>query len=385
MVPKILLPFIMNQLGLMALSCLLFFTTSCLQFGENPSGDHLERMRKSENYSIEKEKFKNRKENIFEQMSERDSFWDNPSQRFSNNMLFNSNETVPEQLLPEIKHPDIDKFLDSTNNIKFIWLGHSTILVNIQNTIILIDPVFSKAASPVSFIVPRFQPPVLELKNLPQIDYILISHDHYDHLDMETILFFKEKDVKFITPLGVTSHLKKWGISESNLFELDWWKTINFDGISFICTPAQHFSGRLGLWEYSKTLWASWVVKSGNNNFYFSGDSGYDVHYKEIGKKHGPFDLVFMDSGQYNERWREVHNMPEEAIQGFLDLQGKILIPIHWGMFNLSIHNWYDPIQESVKYSSKYGVELMTPKLGQLVSLDRKNIFEKWWEDLILQ
>ena len=380
---KTFFTFVMNQLNAMVLSCLIFLITSCLQFGENPSGEHLEKMRESQNYSIKKEKFKNRKEDIFEQMSERDSFWDNPSKRFSNNMLFNSNETVPEKLLPEIKPPDIDQFLASTNSIKFIWFGHSTILINIQGTIILIDPVFSKSASPVNFIVPRFQPPVLELEKLPQIDYILISHDHYDHLDMETVLFFKEKNVRFITPLGVTSHLKKWGISESNMFELDWWDSIDFKDVSFVCTPAQHFSGRLALLDVSKTLWASWVVKSESNNFYFSGDSGYDIHYKEIGEKHGPFDLVFMDSGQYNERWREVHNMPEEAIQGFLDLQGKVLVPIHWGMFNLAIHNWYDPIQESVKYSSKYDVELMTPKLGQLVSMDQQNKFEKWWSNLI--
>ena len=146
---KTFFTFVMNQLNAMVLSCLIFLITSCLQFGENPSGEHLEKMRESQNYSIKKEKFKNRKENIFEQMSERDSFWDNPSKRFSNNMLFNSNETVPEKLLPEIKPPEFNQFLASTNSIKFIWFGHSTILINIKGTIILIDPVLPKSASPV--------------------------------------------------------------------------------------------------------------------------------------------------------------------------------------------------------------------------------------------
>ena len=371
------------KIFLLILFSALFFLTSCIQFGENPSGEHLEQIQKSPNYSIEDESFKNRREQLFEEMRARDRFWDNPSKRFSNNMLFNSRETVPQTDLPEIKPPNIEEFLKPTKSIKFIWFGHSSMLVNINNVIILIDPVFSDAASPVSFIVPRFQPPVLGLENLPKIDYILISHDHYDHLDMETILYFKEKKVKFITPLGVTSHLKKWRIAESKLFELDWWEEIKFKGISFVCTPAQHFSGRLGTLNVSKTLWASWVVKSDSINFYYSGDSGYDIHYKQIGDKYGPFDLAFIDSGQYNIRWREVHNLPEEAAQAFLDLKGKALVPVHWGMFNLSIHDWFEPIEESERYAEKYGIDLMTPKLGQLVSLDRQNIFEKWWKRLI--
>ena len=354
-----------------------------MQFGENPKGKQLERIKKSPNYSITDGKFQNRVENILEIINKRDNFWENPKKRFSNNMLFNSNITVPDNHLPEVKPPNIKEFIKYTDSIKFIWFGHSTILVNIKNNIILIDPVFSKSASPVNFIVPRFQPPVLELEKLPRIDFILISHDHYDHLDMDTILYFKEKNVKFLTPLGVTSHMKRWGINQSKLNEFDWRDSKDFPEISFICTPAQHFSGRLGLWKTSKTLWASWVVISGNQSFFFSGDSGFDIHYKQIGDRYGPFDLVFMDSGQYNIRWKEVHNMPEEAIQGFIDLKGKFLVPVHWGMFNLAIHNWYDPIQESVKYSSKYNINLMTPKLGQLVNLDQKIVFDYWWLDFL--
>ncbi|MDC0246650.1 MBL fold metallo-hydrolase [Deltaproteobacteria bacterium] len=372
----------MNKFFVVTLSSFLFFA-SCSQFGENPSGDHLEEIKKSPNYDIEINRFKNRIENMWKQMSERDSFWDNPRKRISNNYFFNSAETIPENKLPEVKPPNIKEFMKSTKSIKFIWFGHSTLLVNIKNTIILIDPVFSKAASPVSFLVKRFQPPVLELNDLPRIDYVLISHDHYDHLDMETVIFFKEKDVKFITPLGVTSHLKSWDMDRSKLFEADWWGTLEFEGITFICTPAQHFSGRLATFSSFKTLWASWIVKTESNSFYFSGDSGYDIHYKDIGDKYGPFELVFMDSGQYNERWREVHNMPDEAAQAVLDLKGKVMVPIHWGMFNLAIHDWYEPVEESEKYAEKYGIKLMTPKLGQLVSMERQNVFEKWWKDFM--
>ena len=235
-----------------------------MQFGENPKGKHLEIIKGSPNYSVEDEKFVNRKEII------NLGFWDDPAAWFSNNMILNFNETVPKEVLPEIKPPDIYQFLEPTDSIKFIWFGHSTLLINIQNTIILVDPVFSKSASPVNFIVPRFQPPVLEINKLPNIDYILISHDHYDHLDMETILYFKNKNVKFITPLGVTSHMKKWGINEANLLELDWWDSIKLKDITFVCTPSRHYSGRLVSWKTSKTLWASWVVQSGEKSFYFA-------------------------------------------------------------------------------------------------------------------
>ena len=362
---------------------LFILLASCSQFGENPSGDHLDKIKKSPNYNTEEERFGNRIENMWDQMSEKDSFWDDPQKRIFNNYFFNSAQTVPEVELPEVKPPKIKEFMQSTEGIKFIWFGHSTLLVNIKNIIVLIDPVFSKAASPVSFIVERFQPPVLELKDLPRIDYILISHDHYDHLDMQTVNYFKEKDVKFITPLGVTSHLKSWGVHESKLFETDWWGKLEFEGITFVCTPAQHFSGRLGTINIFKTLWASWIVKTESNSFFFSGDSGYDIHYKQIGDSYGPFDLAFIDSGQYNERWREVHNMPEEAAQAVLDLKGKAMVPIHWGMFDLAMHDWFEPVEESEKYAEKYGIELMTPKLGQLVSTEQNNVFEKWWKDLI--
>jgi L-ascorbate metabolism protein UlaG (beta-lactamase superfamily) len=360
-----------------------FLLASCSQFGENPSGDHLDKIKKSPNYNTEEERFENRIENMWDQMSEKDSFWANPQKRIFNNYFFNSAQTVPEVELPEVKPPNIKEFMQSTEGIKFIWFGHSTLLVNIKNIIVLIDPVFSVAASPVSFIVKRFQPPVLELKDLPRIDYILISHDHYDHLDMETVIYFKEKDVKFITPLGVTSHLKRWGVHESKLFETDWWGKLEFEGITFVCTPAQHFSGRFATFSSFKTLWSSWIVKTESNSFYFNGDSGYDIHYKQIGDSYGPFDLAFIDSGQYNERWREVHNMPEEAAQAVLDLKGKAMVPIHWGMFNLAMHDWFEPVEESEKYAKKYGIKLMTPKLGQLVSTERQNVFEKWWKDLI--
>ena len=360
-----------------------FGVSGCEQFGDLPSAELQKKISLSKNFNPEISEFVNRKPNIIKDMGKGHGFWSDPMKRIRHNFFFNNNQTTPDSTLPENSSPVPITFRESNNNIKFIWLGHSSILLSINNKIILIDPVFSSYASPVPGIVGRFQPPVLKLSEIPKIDFILISHDHYDHLDMKTIKFFREKDIRFIVPLGVSPHLQRWGVPKIKISEFDWWQEFKIGGLMFICTPAQHFSGRMGPYKDNKSLWASWVVKSSTKSFYFSGDSGYDTHYKDIGSMHGPFDLVFMDSGQYNVRWKAVHNMPNEVIKGFQDLRGRNLVPIHWGMFSLSLHNWYDPITESYNRAKEKGLSIMTPKLGELVELNKKNIFEKWWEAFI--
>ena len=365
------------------LGSLFLFMSGCEQFGGLPSGVLQEKIENSKNYNLETSEFVNRRQNIVKEMGKGHSFWSQPMKRLNHNFFFNKNETRPLAPLPEDKGPYPTDFIKSDQTIKFIWLGHSTILVSINNKIILIDPVFSNSASPLDFFLERYQAPTLSLKEIPKIDIILISHDHYDHLDMETIKWFKDKNIKFVLPLGVSSHLKRWGIDEKKIIELDWWERSVMGDILFVCTPAQHFSGRMGPINDNKSLWASWAVKSGNQSFYFSGDSGYDIHYKNIGDKLGPFDIVFMDSAQYNERWRAVHNMPDEVIQGFQDLRGKHLVPVGWGMFTLSLHSWYDPIIESTSRAEKLNLSIFTPRLGQVVRLDQENNFEKWWKKII--
>ena len=362
---------------------LLVIMGGCDQVGENPKDVHLKIVQSSPNYDMARKKFVNRRADIMENMGDDISFWDDPIGRLRNNFFFNSNETSPSQLIPEDRSGVPADFADSAGTVKFIWLGHSTFLLSINNKIVLVDPIFSAAASPVSFLVKRFQPPVINIDELPELDYVLISHDHYDHLDMETIIKLKDDDVTFVAPLGVGSHMRKWGVDNNKLIELDWWDEIDFDGVTFICTPAQHFSGRMALFSTMQTLWASWIVKGGGKSVYYSGDSGYDVHYKDIGERYGAFDIVFMDSGQYNERWAAVHNMPDEVIQGFIDLEGRHLVPVHWGMFTLSLHNWYDPPSEITKRAEKQGISVMTPLMGQTVILDSPGVFERWWEALI--
>jgi len=362
----------------------IFLISGCDQFGSIPKDDDYIRMKESPNYNISDDKFLNQNPKVMNEMKKNSGFWANPRKNLANNFFFNSNITSPETELPENKTSLNESFVNSTNNIKFAWLGHSSILMSINNKVILIDPIFASSASPFSWLIKRYQPPVFKMKELPKIDFILISHDHYDHLDMKTIKFFnKNKNISFVVPLGVGSHLKKWGVPDSRIIEMDWWDSKIIKGIKFICTPAQHFSGRKGFIETQKSLWASWVVKSGNRSFYFSGDSGYSKHYKQIGDKYGPMEVVFMDSGQYNTRWKEVHNMPDEVIKGFVDLKGENLIPIHWGMFTLAMHNWFDPPVEIKKRAKDQNISLITPIIGQVINMKKMTSTESWWEKFI--
>lgn len=291
--------------------------------------------------------------------------------------MFGKNQK-PAFALPEVK-PDLHAFLQKSSDVKYIWFGHSSFMLNISQTIILFDPVFSRSASPVSFITTRFQNPVLSLQELPQIDYIVLSHDHYDHLDMATIKFFKNTDTKFLAPLGVGSHLQRCGIAQHRITELDWWQSSECGKLEFILTPAQHFSGRK-LIDYNHTLWGSWVIRDANHSIYFSGDSGYAKHFKAIGDKYGPFDLVFIENGQYDPAWRDVHMLPKDVIQAVVDLKAKVFMPIHWGMFCLAPHQWFDPIENIYNLAKDLSIDLYTPKIGQLVILEQSQT-HTWWRE----
>ena len=343
------------------------------ELGKTPNGEDLVRIQKSSNYDLTNKKFLNRKPRLIAEMKKKNFNWKAIKEWYTPGL-----DRVPAAGIPEVK-PDLNAFLEPSKDLKTIWFGHSSFLLNMNGNIILVDPVFSEAASPIKFMIKRFQKPVLSLEELPEIDYVLISHDHYDHLDMESIKFFVDKSAKFVTPLGVGSHLKKWGIEQNRITEKDWWQSAEFDSIKFIATPAQHFSGRDGIHENS-TLWASWVIQSNDHNIYFSGDSGYDTHFKQIGNKYGPFDAAFIESGQYNENWKEVHMLPDEGVQAFKDLKAKKYFPIHWGMFELALHTWYDPIEKLFNLSRSEKFDLLAPKIGLLVNINNPDANEMWWE-----
>ena len=361
----------------------LLLLSRCEQFGAVPTGPDHQRMTMSPNYNPDQDIFVNEDPDVIEEMLAHSGFWANPRKNLSNNFLFNPNTPTPNTPLPEVRGPLPDDLRDTSDTVKFTWLGHATVLASINGKTILFDPVFSESAAPVSWAVKRYQPPAIGIEELPPIDFIVISHDHYDHLDMNAVKFFKESNTRFLVPLGVASHLEYWGISRDKVTEFDWWQSRNIAGITFTCAPAQHFSGRTGTIAMQKTLWSSWAVRTEATSVYFSGDSGYAGHFKEIGDRLGPFDLTFIDAGQYNERWRQVHNLPPEVIDAFYDLRGDILVPIGWGMFTLALHDWYEPPVEISSRAFEIGATVAIPRFGEWVDIRQRLPDKKWWEPLI--
>jgi len=265
---------------------------------------------------------------------------------------------------------DKEAFVKSDSGIVYTWFGHSTILVNINGTIILVDPVFSKAASPVSFINKAFEYSNNYLvDDLPNPDLVVITHDHYDHLDYQTIKKLNSKTKTFYVPLGVEAHLIRWGISPEKICIADWGDSFTNSEIKLTSAPARHFSGR-GTRDRNKTLWCSWVVQTENYKIFLGGDSGYGKHFKEIGEKYGPFDLTFLECGQYNKQWPNIHSMPEQTIQAHIDIKGEKLVPIHWGKYKLSLHSWTEPIERATIAAKNENVTLMNPKIGEIIKLN---------------
>lgn len=262
------------------------------------------------------------------------------------------------------------------------WLGHSSFIVEIDGRRLLLDPMLSDMASPFSFIGPeRFAALPITVEELPTIDAVLISHDHYDHLDYRSIQKLNEKTGHFFVALGVGAHLERWGIPATKITELDWWQETNYKGLTFAATPSRHFSGR-GLSDRMKTQWASWVIVGNDDRIFFSGDSGYFDGFKEIGSKYGPFDLTLLECGQYNELWSSIHMMPEQTVQAHLDLKGKLLMPIHWGAFSLALHSWTDPIERASAEAKRLNVPMATPRIGEAIVIGKKAPMRAWWREL---
>lgn len=337
------------------------------QFGKGPNKIQKEAFSKFENYK--EGKFVNESEspmdvNFWKMMKEFTK--EAPSRKPSKSLTL-------EQL-------DFEQ-LSKTDQAQLIWFGHSTCLLIIDNKSILLDPMFGDTPSPLSFMgTKRFTKDLLSVVDqFPFIDAVILSHDHYDHLDYGSIQLLKDKVGKYYTPLGVGNHLKAWGVDSNRIHELNWWDTIDFEGIHLTCTPARHFSGR-GMLDRASTLWCSWVIKGAKESLFFSGDSGYDLHFKKIGDKYGPFDLALMECGQYNEDWKYIHMMPEETAQAASDVKAKLVLPIHWGGFTLAFHDWTDPVERLLHKAKELSVPVATPKIGEVITLGSGNYpVEKWW------
>jgi L-ascorbate metabolism protein UlaG (beta-lactamase superfamily) len=267
------------------------------------------------------------------------------------------------------------------NSLRVTWMGHSSLLIEIDGKRILTDPVWVKRASPVQFFGPeRFFPAPVALKDLPPIDGIILSHDHYDHLDEATVKILGKKSIPFFCSLGVGGILEKWGISKNQITEFDWWQENEiWPGFKLIAAPARHFSGR-GIRNRDTTLWASYIIKGPKHKVYFGADSGIHPLFKTIGEKYGPFDIAMLEIGAYNELWKDIHMGPENAADAFMAVNANIMMPIHWGTFNLAFHTWTQPIETLLDIAKKKNIKLLVPQPGETYTYNGLPYINQWWQ-----
>lgn len=292
--------------------------------------------------------------------------------------------TRPQNSLPIVQQGIRE--IPTSGPLRVIWFGHSSYLLLIEGKRIWVDPVFTSPISPVSFFgAESFKgPDIFTPQDFPSGDLIIITHDHYDHLDYLTIKTWLNREksgkpLRFLTALGVGETLERWGVPTENISELDWWEhTEIFEGVKFTSVPARHFSGRS--YRRNISLWSGFVLETVNSRILIGGDSGYGPHFKEIGRRFGVFDLVFLECGQYSNLWPMIHMTPEEAVQAARDLQAKHLFPVHWGKFSLAFHSWDEPIRRVVDAAAQQKLPLITPRIGEMVTPGENREFEPWWE-----
>ncbi len=290
--------------------------------------------------------------------------------------------TVPVDPIPvqPLTRAQLDALPDGA--IHLVRLGHSSHLLKLQGRYWLIDPVFGERVSPLSFIGPRrFHAPPIALQDLPPIEGLVLSHDHYDHLDVPTIAFLRGKVQRYFVPLGVGARLQEMGVEAARIQELDWWQSASHAGVQLTAAPAQHFSGR-GLWDRNRTLWASWVLQAGGQRIFYSGDSGYFGGFRQIGERFGGFDLALIENGAYDDYWPSVHMTPEQSIRAFEDVRAKVLFSVHNSTFDLAFHTWQDPLERLATLAQQRGIVLATPVIGEVLTIGQARENRLWWRGL---
>ena len=293
------------------------------------------------------------------------------------------NNMSPNQNLP-IKAFDKQAFLKPSDTIKYIWYGHGVYLLRVNNKTLLIDPMLGDDSAPIAPTkTKRFTENTLKFADdFPEIDLMLLTHDHYDHLDYASMKKLMPKIKNYYVALGCGRHLESWGVTASSITEFDWWETHTFEEIEITFTPSRHFSGR-GLFDRAKSLWGGWVIKTQTESLFHSGDGGFGTHFKEIGEKLGPFDFGFIECGQYGEKWKQIHMLPEQSVQAALDAGVKTATPYHWAGFKLAFHSWTEPAEKFVTFAETKKLSYTLPQLGQLMTLKESVQTAKWWNTFI--
>lgn len=334
--------------------------------GRNPSGDLKARVQRSPNYKDGK--FTNLAETV---MLAKDA----KAHQFVGDIIHAKKNREPASQIPSLK-TKLNSF--DNEDVNITWFGHSSYHIYINGKHILVDPVFSGHASPFSFMVKAFNgSDVYNHDDFETIDILLLTHDHYDHLDYRTLLKLKSKVKAIYCSLGVASHLLYWGFDASIINELDWWQTTAVGDLKLTATPARHFSGRT--LKRAQSLWSSFVLQSGKHNLFLGGDSGYGDHFKDIGSKFKSFDIAILECGQYNEKWPMIHMTPEQTVQASLDLNAKVLFPVHWGKFALAYHPWDEPVKRATARAKELNVHYTTPLIGEQIILGKHYPKTEWW------
>lgn len=348
---------------------------ACASMGANPSGERLERMKRSPQWAGDH--FVNRLPTP-PGLQDGKGTWDMAREQFGD-----QGARIPSEPPPVVVRTAESLAGEPSTAPRVTWMGHASSLLELGGKRFLIDPVWSERASPFSFVGPkRFHPVPIALEDLPALDAVVISHDHYDHLDMPTIkTLLKRESLRFITPLGVGAHLEKWGVSPARIVELDWWEHVDVGGVRLVAAPARHFTGR-GPRSRNPTLWASFAFISGDHRVFFSGDGGMHADFEEIGERLGPFELTLMEIGAYNSWWRNVHLGPEQAVDAHLRLGGGLFVPVHWGTFNLALHGWTEPVERLLVETERRGVQTAVPRPGETVDALAPGPVERWWPTL---
>ncbi|TVT50594.1 Zn-dependent hydrolase [Amycolatopsis rhizosphaerae] len=293
-------------------------------------------------------------------------------------MLFGGQRRRPAGPIPLVPpRPD-----SPDQGLHVTWYGHASSLVELDGARVLIDPVWSERVSPSRFVGPRrMHRPPHKLEELPRLDAIIVSHDHYDHLDASAVrTLTRTQEAPFVVPLGVGAHLRRWRVPAARIIELDWHETTEIAGLRITAADAQHFSGRA--FTRNNTLWASWVIAGAKRRVFYTADSGYFAGYAEIGRKYGPFDAALVQIGAYHPAWPDIHMTPEEGVAAHLDVRGGLLIPVHWGTFRLALHAWDEPVERVWREAKAHDVALAVPRPGERIDVDGVPQVDPWWQAL---